>query len=345
MRALVLNQPDDFEVRDVEAPVPGFGQVLVRIHACGLCGTDIHIVKGEFPPTPFPITPGHESAGEIVELGQGVSGLSVGDRVGIDAGLSCGQCELCRGGSSNVCPHRGGIGGTVNGGFAELAVVPAKNCFPFAAHLSYGEAAVAEPLSCVLHGLQLLRPTFQPTVLVLGAGTMGLLSLQAMKAAGALTVDLANRSAARLPLARELGADRALSAADAELADARYDIVIEATGAPSMVSLGLKSLKPRGQLLLLGVTPVGETVALSPFELYDNELTVLASMGARDTYGKALSAIANGTIRVDPLITHSFPLDGFAEALSVVAAGAGVKVQITPQTGSSDSSGTMLGHV
>lgn len=329
MRAVVLRRPNDFDLVAKGEPVPGPGQVLVRVHACGLCGTDLHIVAGEFPPTPFPITPGHESAGEVVALGSGVTAVAVGDRVGIDASLWCGHCEFCRGGARNVCPNRGGIGGTIDGGFAELVVVPQENCYRIAHHVSYAEAAVAEPLSCVLHGLSLLRPEFRPSVLVFGAGTMGLLALQAARAAGAGRVDLMNRTAGRLPLARELGAEEAWTVAEAP--GHRYDVVIEATGAPAMVTLGFASLRTRGQLLLLGVTPAHERVEISPFQLYDDECTVVGSMGAKDTYQQALDAIASGDVRTAPLLGQPFRLEDFGAALEAVRRGAGVKVQLAPQ--------------
>lgn len=329
MRALVLVGPNDFSVVEVDRPTLQEGTVLVQVKACGLCGTDLHIVDGEYPPTPFPITPGHESAGEIVEVAPDIRHLAIGDRVGIDASLSCGHCLLCRQGNTNVCPERGGIGGTVNGGFAQFALVPAENCYPIAPHLSFSEAALAEPLSCVLHGIQLLRPEFQPSVLVIGAGTMGLLSLQTMKASGAKRVDLANRSHGKLQMAVELGADRTMTLDELGL-KGEYDIVIEATGAPEVIALALASLQPRGQLLLLGVSPADQKVEISPFDLYKDEISILASMGAKNTYAQALQLIAAGTIRVTPLLTHSFGLEGFAEAIAIVRSGVGIKVQILP---------------
>jgi 2-desacetyl-2-hydroxyethyl bacteriochlorophyllide A dehydrogenase len=326
MRALVLTRPNDFAVRDVPEPSPGSGEVLVSVRACGICGTDLHIVAGEYPPTPFPYTPGHESAGEVVGLGAGVRSLSLGDRVGIDASLWCGVCEYCRGGARNVCPDRGGIGGTVDGGFAQLVVAPAENCFRIPAHVPYREAAVAEPLSCVLHGTGLLRPAFRPSVLVLGAGTMGLLALQVMRAAGAARVDVVNRGTARRALAAELGADATFAPGEQV---GRYDVVVEATGVPALVTAGLAALAPRGQLLLLGVSAPHDEVAVSPFRLYEDELTVLGSMGAKDTYQQAIDAIASGVVRVAPLLGGAFGLDEFDDALRAVAAG-GAKVHVLP---------------
>ncbi len=329
MRALVLSEPHEFAVREVPEPEPGPRQVLVRVRACGVCGTDLHIVAGEFPRTPFPITPGHESAGEVVALGPGVTRLAVGDRVGIDASLSCGMCDLCRSGKRNVCPDRGGIGGTVDGGFAELVAVPQENCYVVPPHVPYREAAVAEPLSCVLHGLSLLRPVFRPSVLVLGAGTMGLLALQAIRAAGAERVDVANRGVARRVVATELGADATFAPGEHS---SRYDIVIEATGVPGLVATGLGALRPRGQLLLLGVTAPHDEVPVSPFRLYEDELTVVGSMGALDTYQAAIDAIAAGSVRIAPLLGGAFGLESFGDALAAVTGGGG-KVHVVPDGG------------
>ena len=186
MRAIVLDRPGSFRVTEVPDPTPGPGQVVVKVDACGICGTDLHIMDGEFPPTPYPITPGHEFAGTIAAVGADVTmDLPVGAPVAVDPSIYCGHCRRCRAGRANLCENWAAIGDTVDGAFAEYVAVPAANVYRLPAGFDGQTAAMVEPLACAVHGLRRLGPVFGDSVVLTGAGTMGLLLLQLLVHAGA----------------------------------------------------------------------------------------------------------------------------------------------------------------
>ena len=167
--------------------------------ACGICGTDVHIADGEFPPTPYPIIPGHEFAGRVVARGDGVpDGWRDGERVAVDPSLFCGYCPACRGGRGNLCANWNAIGDTVNGAFAEYVAVPAANAYRIPDSVDDAQGALIEPLSCAVHGLRRIGPVAGHDVLLTGAGTMGLLLLQLLRNAGARSVSVVDRKASRL---------------------------------------------------------------------------------------------------------------------------------------------------
>src|SRR3984885_14101983 len=207
MRAIVLDRPGSFRVAEVPDPTPGEGQIVVKVDACGICGTDIHIMDGEFPPTPYPITPGHEFAGTIAAVASDVrTDLPVGAKVAVDPSLYCGYCRRCRSGRDNLCENWAAIGDTVDGAFAEYVAVPAVNAHRLPDGVDGQLGAMVEPLACAVHGLRRLGPLFGDSVLLTGAGTMGLLLLQLLVHSGAGPVTVVDRVADRLPGARKLGA-------------------------------------------------------------------------------------------------------------------------------------------
>ena len=233
MRAIVLDRPGSFRVAEVPDPTPGQGQIVVKVDACGVCGTDIHIMDGEFPPTPYPITPGHEFAGTIVAVANDVKiDLPVGALVAVDPSLYCGYCRRCRSGRDNLCENWAAIGDTVDGAFAEYVAVPAVNAHRLPDGIDGQLGAMVEPLACAVHGLRRLGPVFGDTVVLTGAGTMGLLLLQLLVHAGAGPVTVVDRVGDRLEVARKLGAARVVGDLG-ELAGERFEIAVDATGVPA----------------------------------------------------------------------------------------------------------------
>src|SRR5258708_16966001 len=215
MRAIVLDHPGSFRVADVPDPTPRAREVVVRVDCCGICGTDLHIIDGEFPPTPYPITPGHEFAGQIVACGPDVEpDLAEGDRVAVDPSLYCGWCRRCRAGQDNLCENWAAIGDTKNGAFAEYVAVPAVNAHKLPNRIDGQYGAMAEPLACAVHGLRRLGPVIGESVAVIGAGTMGLLPLPLLLRAGAGPGPVVDRVASRLARARQLRAAPAVPTAD-----------------------------------------------------------------------------------------------------------------------------------
>ncbi len=331
MKAAVVEAPGRVCVMTVDDPTPGRGEILVRVKACGICGTDVHIVDGEFPAATLPLVPGHEFAGEIAAIGPEVAGLLVGERVAIDPALWCGACHFCKEGKHHLCSNRGAIGGTADGGFAEYVVVPYQNAYVVPDAMTFPQAALAEPLSCVVHGVDILQPRLGESCLVVGAGTTGLLFVQLLLRAGAAAVDVVNRTASRLERAKKLGARR-VGASVSEMREnspAGYDCVVDATGIPELVEAAFDAVAPGGKLLVFGVSPAAATVRLPPYRIYRDEITVVGSMGIHLGYGPALRLLAEGALDTELMLTHAFDLADFPRALEIVRRGEGIKVQVT----------------
>ena len=175
MKAVVIEKPNEVSVKEVADPTPAADQALIKVEACGICGTDIHVIRGEFAPTRYPIIPGHEFCGEVVAVGREVRNLKVGDFVAVDPSLFDGTCRQCRMGRFNLCEHWNGIGvGSANGACAELVAVPAVNAFRLPADMPRNWGALVEPLSCAVHGLDQVGIRAADDYLIYGAGTMGL---------------------------------------------------------------------------------------------------------------------------------------------------------------------------
>jgi 2-desacetyl-2-hydroxyethyl bacteriochlorophyllide A dehydrogenase len=329
----VISKPGALAVSDVPDPAPLRGQVVVEVGACGICGTDLHIADGEFPPTPYPIVPGHEFAGHVVELGPGLragdQGLEIGTRVAVDPSLFCGHCEPCRAGHGNLCSNWAATGDTVDGAFARYVAVPAANAYVLPDHLDYQSGALVEPLSCAVHGMRRLGPVLGATVLLAGAGPMGLLLVQLALRAGAGRIVVLDRSASRLEVALALGASQTTRSFE-DLGDERFEVAIDATGVPSVIESAFEYLARGGRLLVFGVAPGTTTVRLSPFRIYNDEVTIVGSMAVLHSFGAALSLLADGGVQAGPLLSHFLPLEDFAEALALVRAGQGIKIQVSP---------------
>jgi 2-desacetyl-2-hydroxyethyl bacteriochlorophyllide A dehydrogenase len=329
MRAAVIAEPGSIAVRETPDPAPGPSEIVVAVGACGVCGTDLHIADGEFPPTPYPIVPGHEFAGTVVEVGSNVStGIAVGDRVAVDPSLFCGHCAACRAGRGNLCANWGAVGDTVDGAFAERVAVPAVNAYRLPDHLSIEQGALVEPLSCAVHGVRRLGVAMGETMLVVGTGTMGLLLIQLLAGAGA-RVTAVDRVASKLDLAAKLGA-RHTATSIADLDGELYDAVVDVTGAPAAIEEGLDAVRRGGRFLVFGVANADARVAVSPFRIYNDEITVVGSMAVLHSFGTALDLIAQGAVTTAGLVSHRLPLDAYPQALDVVRQGQGVKVHVHP---------------
>ena len=336
MRAVVVEKPGHIKVTDVPEPSPGPGEILVKVSCCGICGTDLHIVDGEFPPTPYPITPGHEFAGEVAAIGpgplsgkRGALGFEVGSLVAVDPSLFCGHCQPCRTGRGNLCQNWAAIGDTVDGAFAELVAVPAANVYRLPEGFDGQTGAMVEPLSCAVHGLDRLGSVVGLRVVLFGAGTMGLLLLQLLVTAGAAEVTVIDRVAARLVVASHLGALATATSAD-DLDGDRFDVAVDATGAPSAIEAAMGLLERGGRLLVFGVASAEAAVRMSPFRVYNDELTIIGSMAVLFSFDQAVDMLARGTVDVRPLLAEPLPLERFEDALRRARAGEGVKTHVRP---------------
>ena len=333
MKAVVVEKPGCVQVKDVPEPVAGPKDIIVAVGACGICGTDLHIIDGEFPPTTYPIIIGHEFGGTVVAVGDAVVGVSVGDRVGVDPTLNCGECYFCQRGQGNLCERWNAVGvGAHPGGFAERVAVPERSVYHLPEQMSFAAAALIEPVSCVLHGFHLLSPKPGDSYLVYGAGPMGLQNAQVARFFGARVVALIDLNPARLEIARSFGFDVVGQSLDEvrHVAPRGFDNVIEATGKTRVAELAIDAVIRRGKLLLFGVCPPGEKAAFDPFKIYNEELSIIGTMAVLNSYGPAIDLLASGAVDAGKMVTHTLPLDQFADAVALVRAGDGLKVQIDP---------------
>jgi 2-desacetyl-2-hydroxyethyl bacteriochlorophyllide A dehydrogenase len=334
MKAAVLEGIKQITIRtDVPEPTIGPKDVLVRAKACGICGTDVHIWEGDFFPT-FPLIPGHELAGEVVQIGAEVTELAVGDRVMVDPTVTCEECHFCMINRQNHCLAWNAVGVTRDGGFAEYVKVPAKNCYRFA-NVSYSAAAFCEPLACVVFGQDRAKIDLGSEVLIIGGGPIGQLHVQASRANGASSVTVVDVVEGKLALAKEHGAsdtviaDNALEEKLKKIARYGFDVVIDATGVSRVLGDSLKYVKNGGKYLLFGVCGPHDKVEISPFEIYRRDLEIIGSFAIRRTYDRAFKLMEHGVVKVDKLIHEAMPVDELPRGLDLMKRGAaGMKLQV-----------------
>ncbi len=336
MKAVVYDRPGSFALEQV--PVPGIreDEVLLRVLVAGVCGTDLHLHDGEFGPT-YPLTPGHEIVGEVQRCGSAVAGLEVGDRVVLDNTSACGRCVECRRARPAFCRRLVAQGVNAPGGFAEFVVAAADRCF-VVNDLEPDTAVFAEPTACVVHGLDVLRPPVGAEVLVFGAGPTGLLLTQLLTATTGGSVTVAAPSAHKLELAASLGARRVVPmdrnaperAAEALLALTTdgFDVVVDATGAVSVLEQAIPLTRTGGTVFVYGMTPEAARWPVPAYEVFRRELTIKGSFAQQFSFDRALAALRLGTVRTDALITHRFDLDHYGDALAAVADSACVKAVV-----------------
>ncbi|MBT8163247.1 MULTISPECIES: alcohol dehydrogenase catalytic domain-containing protein [Arthrobacter] len=330
MRAVVLDGKGSIEVAQIEDPVAGAGEIVIAPEAVGICGTDIHLASGDYPTGTFPVVPGHEFAGTIVQVGSDVNGFKVGDRVCVDPNVACGTCDQCQAGATNLCRNLVPIGVTSNGAVAELVKVPASVVFALPDGIDWTTAALIEPLACVLHALGRIAPVTGKRVLIYGAGSIGLLAAALVKARGAASIDIIEPSPVRREAALEFGADNAY-APGRRTAERDIDLVIEASGHPSAVSDAIAKLAERGTLLQMGVVSPNASIDLFPYDLFDRELSFVGSQSLATSYPAAVEAIKELPDLASRMVTHTFGLEDYAAALEAAHSESARKVHILPQ--------------
>lgn len=335
MQAVVFTAPEMAAIERVADPACRPDEVVVQVGATGICGTDLHIYHNEYM-SDFPVIPGHEFGGVIVEVGKDVTDFRAGERVAVDPNLYCGHCYFCRNEQSNHCLNWQGVGITRPGSFAQYVAAPARATYRVPDSLTDAQAAFIEPVSCVVHAMKRLRVWPADEVLIFGAGPMGLLLVQVMRHNGASQVVVVEKQPDRLALARKLGATAAITAgsdqAEAlkELAPYGFAIVIDATGVPAVIEQAFDYLKPRGQYLQFGVVPNHATVRVSPYDIFHKDWTIIGSFALCYTFQAAIAWMASGVVDVNPLISHQLPLSSFQSAFESFAAGETLKVQLLP---------------
>ena len=319
MKALLLSEYSKLEVADLPMPVAGPGEVLVQVAACGICGSDVHGYDGSSGRRIPPLVMGHEAAGVVAAVGEGVSGFAAGDRVTFDSTVYCGDCRYCQRGDVNLCDNRQVVGVSTPdfrraGAFAEYVVVPERICYHLPEGLSFAEAAMLEAVAVALHGVAVSDLKGGETALVIGAGMIGLLTLQAAKATGCSRVLVTDVDATRLQLAKDCGADDTILASGAAMVEqvlgltfgVGVDVVLEAVGRDETVSAAVDAVRKGGTVTLIGnITP---TVTLPLQKVVSRQIRMQGSCASSGEYPQAMELIANGQIRVTSLITAIAPL-------------------------------------
>ncbi len=318
MKAARIANPNHLQIIDLGQPQAGYGQILIKVKASGICGTDIHIFRGEYLGS-YPVIPGHELAGEVVEIGKGVTRFKPGDRVAIEPNISCDNCANCLNNRQNFCLNWQAIGVTLPGGMAEYVIAPEKAAFNVG-RLPFEEGAFVEPLSCVLHGVERAGPKLADRVAILGAGPIGCLLLQAIRLRGASEVTLVDKNPARLEAAHALGADNRLDSLD-RLKPDFYDLVVDATGAIPVMSRTIEFVRHGGKVLLFGVPPNGQKMSLEAFPIFRKGLTILSSFTSLRNSMQAVDLLVSGRIRVGELISHRLPLEELQHGIELIEGG------------------------
>jgi threonine dehydrogenase-like Zn-dependent dehydrogenase len=333
MRAATWHGDTRFTVDDLPEPAPGPGEVLVAVHTAGICGSDVHATQGLFPLTP-PRVMGHEYSGTVLGVGRGVSRALVGRAVACEPNYGCGECGACRAERISQCARAIRVGG-----FAERVVLPRHCVHPLPEGLDPATAALAEPAACCLSGLEMVRLRRGATVVVIGGGIMGLLTLALAKARGAGTSILSDPVASRREAARRLGADLTVDPTGEDLGEVVHretagrgvDLAAEAVGKPELLAAAARLTRPGGVVQLVGVCPPGSTFPADLFDFHFRELTLTGAYGRGTAFRRVLPLL--GRIGAGSLVTDRYPLARIAEAFAHATAGRGLKTAVTPATG------------
>jgi L-iditol 2-dehydrogenase len=325
MIQVVLSQPEKIEIREVPKPKPAAGQVLLKIKRIGICGSDIHAYYGKHPYIKCPIVQGHEFSAEVAELGPGVTQFRVGDRVTVRPQLTCGRCYQCLHGDYHICDELKVIGCQAEGAAQEFLIVSQDLVVKLPESIDYDYGAMVEPLAVGVHAAGRLSELEGKNILILGAGTIGNLAAQAVKALGAKAVMIADISDVRLEIARKCGLDFTVNNARADLAaevkktfgEKRADAIIECVGAGQTINQAITLARKGSEIIVVGV--FGEKPSVDVGLIQDKELRVIGSlMYKKEDYETAIDLIESGKVQLQPLISQRFSLKQYAEAYKYI---------------------------
>ena len=324
MKAALYLGKERIEMRELEVPRPGAGEVTIRVTGCGVCGTDRHIYAGEVPFARPPVVIGHEITGTIYEVGQGVDDLEVGQTVAVDPVMPCERCEYCAQARFNLCEEYTVMGYHVTGGFAEYTSAPRKQIYPIAEKVGIKGGVLAEPLACVINGFDRIDIKASGKVLLLGAGPIGLLWTQMVSYTPSIEIVQVEQEEMRAQTAGKLGADRVVlgevTSVEEQLRDSDpdgFEYVIDATGDPKAVEVGIRLTRKTGTMMIFGVCPEDSEIAVDPYEIYLKEMKIVGSKMPPLTLGRAVKVIESGKIDYQTLVSHLIPLGELEEALDL----------------------------
>lgn len=333
VRCQVLYGPRDLRLENRPEPVLGDKDVLIKVRTAGICGSDFHRYMGHRQ-IPGPLVLGHEFAGDVAGVGKSVKGFKPGDRVTVQPNFGCGECSMCRSGRENLCERRLGLSVNIDGCFSDYVAVPEGYVWHIPQGLSYEEAAIAEPLAVAVRAVRKARVAAGDTVVILGAGPVGLLALQVARASGAFVV-VVDVVAWKLDLARKLGAHATINSSQGDPATALAEatgnkgagVIIETAGVPATVELALRLVAPGGRVTLVGLAQVAAEVI--PAQVVSREVEVVGSyIYTHDEFNTAITLIEREVVNVDAVISHRLPFAQLADAFSILERGEACKVLV-----------------
>jgi len=323
MKQVELHAPEAIHLIESPRPSPGPGELLVAVACVGICGSDLHAYHGRHPFVQLPIVPGHEFAGTVVEVGTNVRGFVPGQRVTVEPSLVCGLCYNCTHGRYNICEQLKVIGCQTPGAMGDYLAVPASKALHLPDDVTWDQAALVEPLAVAVHAVRIAQLWTGANLLILGAGAIGLMTLQAARAMGAGRVMISDLLQNRLDLAVELGADEVINPRTTDLAlvleeafgPQRADVIIECVGVASTVRDAIRVARKGTRIVLAGVFEQEMPVNLGLVQ--DRELELVGIlMYVNDDFPTALELIRDGKVKVEPLITHRFSLNQAVQAFA-----------------------------
>lgn len=342
MKVAALYGRHDIRIEEWETPIPGPGQVLIKVVCCGICGTELHMWEGhdiawlKIEEDAGPQVWGHEYAGTVVEVGDDVTLCKVGDRVTVVPWVSCGKCFYCRNGVENLCTDKATIYQAGSGAWAEYSLVPEATVYTIPDDMSFEIASLSEPLSCCVHAMDRAKIQSGSSVCIIGAGPIGLLLLALARAGGASRIIVSEPASVRRKLAIEMGADIVVNPLEEDLLEVVHsatrgwgvDYSFEAVGKSLTVRQAMDVVRSAGTVMIVGVADREDKMPLSPFEVYARDLTLMGSVSRSYAYDRTVRWLAS--LDLEPLITHKFKLDEIVTAIRYAQEARGGKILIEP---------------
>jgi 2-desacetyl-2-hydroxyethyl bacteriochlorophyllide A dehydrogenase len=322
VKAVVVEAPNRVAYREVDAPAVGPDDVLVASREAGLCRTDIEVMTGQFTDprwVRFPVIPGHEWSGTVLDVGAGVASVRPGDRVVCEGMVTCGRCRPCRRGETQWCERIEAIGFTRPGGYAELVAVPQRVVHRLPDHVSFDAGVLVEPASVVLHGLEKARPQPGESAAVIGVGTLGALAVALLGLHSPSRITAYGVREEELELALKLGATDVVLTGESEPARAELDLVVETAGVPEAVGLATELCRPGGRAVLLGIAGEGRTLTMPSDLLVGKDMALIGSIAyPAATWSRVVGLLADSVLELDTIVTHRFPIGEFEDAIALM---------------------------
>jgi 2-desacetyl-2-hydroxyethyl bacteriochlorophyllide A dehydrogenase len=336
MKVALFEKPHSLTIASKPLRPLHANEVLVNVQACGVCGTDVHIVEGSSRSTP-PVVLGHEFVGLVEDVGSDVQHIARGQQVAVDPNIACGMCYYCRRGLVHLCTNLKALGVDLDGGMAEFCIAPMQQVYALPERMKPGVSVFIEPVSCAIHGIDRANISIGDTVVILGGGTIGLLMLQLAKNTGAARTILVEPLEHKRRIATELGAEIVINPKETDtkssimdMTEVGADVVIECAGTPQTAQLSLEMARRGGTVEFFGVCPIGEKILIEPNQVYFKELTIVGSYVNPNTFSRSIALLDSGKVRVDNFHATTFPLEEVHEALAFQREGKTIKSIIEP---------------